>query len=156
MFYVCSVLQRWDTSVQTGHKEAAPARDASQCQDQRPDNATPLSCKSYFLNFHFLSRRFFLFFSNLLNSNFLHADRQLGPDSPEESHFIIITFSELVSEYYISFPFACFHIKAGVNERRDLHTTSLLLLLLLLFQGPPPILPSPPPTHSIPTLSPEL
>lgn len=61
-------LQRWNPSIQTRHKEAAPARDASQCQDQWPDNATPLSRKLCFLKLYFLSLCFL--FCNLLNSNF--------------------------------------------------------------------------------------
>lgn len=49
------VLQRWNPSLQAGYQEAASARDASQRQDQWPGYATPLSSKSYFLKFRFLS-----------------------------------------------------------------------------------------------------
>lgn len=127
-------LQRWNPSLQTGHKEAAPARDASQCQDQWPDNATPLSCKPYFLKFYFLSLRFPFFLSSAQLKLF-HADRQLGPDSLKDcalfSLFFCFTELMLCQNTLCRSP-SRFHMKVGVNERQDLHTASLLLL----FQTP--------------------
>lgn len=109
IWYPC-LLQRWNSSLQTGHEEAAPARDASQCQDQWPDNATPLSCKPYFLKLYFLPLCFL--FCNLLNSNFytLKDNWVLIPlRSCTLFYFYLSPFfsplrAHVVSEYSISFP----------------------------------------------------
>lgn len=104
MLYPC-FLQRWNSSIQTGHKEAAPARDASQCQDQWPDNAPPLSRKPYFLKLYFLSLCFL--FCNLLNSNFYTlTDNWVLIPSRSCLYFISFFFhrAHVVSEYWIPFP----------------------------------------------------
>lgn len=75
----------------------------------------------------------FLFFpSNLPNSNFFlqHRWQTTGSRFPRGAalYFILFYFiffrAAVVTEYYISFPPARFHIKAGVNERQHLHTAS--------------------------------